>query len=278
MKALALSVLLAMATVPLLAQQEDAEGCKDSAVLSRMKSCWIDSCDKKDFDKAMLRTGPDSDQAITPQTSVEGSVETIIYKCTDNVSFLAMARNAENALKSAGLTIVFSGPGYDGTPTVTARKGGLWVSVEPATNGGQTYTQTIVRSQQMEQQMAATAEEWETSINATGSCSIYGVLFDSGKSSIQPSSTTCLNEMAKLLKKNTAWKMQVEGHTDNVGGKEANLKLSQARAEAVRTWLIAHGVAADRLVAKGFGETKPVVPNSDEQGRSKNRRVDLRKL
>ena len=277
MKTLAMFLLLTLASFPLHAQQEDAEGCKDSDALSRMRNCSIYTCDKKDFDKAVLRTGPDKD-GERPEKSVEGSVETIIYQCADNVSFLSMARNAENALKSAGYTMVFSGPGDNFSPAVTARKGGMWVAVETSVNGGQTYTQTVVRVQQMEQQMAATAEDWETTINDKGYCSIYGVLFDSGKSSIQVSSAPCLNEMVKLLKKNAAWKMQVEGHTDNVGGKEANAKLSQARADAVRSWLIGHGIAGDRLMAKGFGEAKPIEDNLTEEGRSKNRRVDLRKL
>lgn len=277
MKKLATIFLLTFVSLPILAQQEDAEGCKDPSALSRMRSCWIDSCEKKDFDKADLINGPLKEDAM-PRTAVEGVLERNVYHCAENVSLLAMARNAEGALKAAGYTTVFSGTADNGNPAVTARKGGVWVSVETGINGEQTYTATVVHSQEMEQQMAASAEEWETSINATGSCSIYGVLFDSGKSSIQPSSASCLNEMVKLLRKNAGWKMQVEGHTDNVGGKEANAKLSQARADAVRTWLTGHGVAADRLTAKGFGETKPVSPNVDEAGRSKNRRVDLRKL
>ena len=278
MKMLAAVLLLSLATLPLYAQAEDAEGCKDSSVLSRMRSCSIESCEKKDFDKGDLIIGP-VNEAGRQQKSVEGAVETIVYRCTKNVSQLAIARNASSALKAAGYTIVYDGPGPDGLPAVTARKGGLWASIETSYNGDDIdYTETVVRSKEMEQQMAASAEEWETSINATGYCSIYGILFDSGKSSIQPSSASCLNEMVKLLRKNAAWKMQVEGHTDNVGGKEANARLSQARADAVRTWLTGHGVAADRLTAKGFGETKPVAPNVDEEGRSKNRRVDLRKL
>ncbi|MEO6259041.1 MAG: OmpA family protein [Thermoanaerobaculia bacterium] len=278
MKTLAAVLLLSLTTLPIHAQTEDAEGCKDSSILSRMRSCSIESCDKKDFDKAELRVGPDKEGG-PQQKAVEGSVETMVYHCTKNVSHLAIARNTSNALKAAGFTIVYDGPGSDERPAVTARKGGVWVSVETSFNGDDIYyTETVVRSQEMEQQMAATAEEWETAINATGYCSIYGVLFDSGKSSIQTSSAVCLNEMVKLLKKNTAWKMQVEGHTDNVGGKEANAKLSQARAEAVRSWLISHGIPGDRLIAKGFGDTKPIDENLSDAGRSKNRRVDLRKL
>jgi outer membrane protein OmpA-like peptidoglycan-associated protein len=267
-------LVLTLAAFPLTAQEEDAEGCKDSTVLSRMKSCHIESCDKKDFDSANIRTGHEDEKV----RAVEGEVEIITYRCGDNVSFLSIARNAESALKAAGYTAVYSGAGVNEAPVYSAHKGGVWVEVQTSNNGGQTYIETVVRSKEMEQQMAASAEEWESAINSTGYCSIYGVLFDTGKATIQPSSEKCLAEMAKLLTKNPSWKMQVEGHTDNVGAADANLKLSQARADAVRSWLGAHGVAAARLVAKGFGDSKPVADNSSDEGRAKNRRVDLRKM
>ncbi len=267
-------LLLTLFVSPLFAQEEDAEGCKDSSTLSRMKSCHIRSCDKKDFDQAQIPTGSADEQVQV----VEGEVETIIYECADNVSFLQMARNAENALKRAGFTTVYSGGGMNTYPTYSARKGGVWVNVQTQPNGGQTYTQIVVHTKEMEQQMVASAEAMEADIAKSGYCSIYGVHFDTGKAAILPDSESCLGEMAKLLKSNASWKLQVEGHTDNVGGKEANLKLSQARADSVRGWLVSHGVEGSRLTAKGFGETKPVAENTTEDGRARNRRVDLRKL
>lgn len=274
MKNILVMLALALLVSPLLAQEEDAEGCKDSARLSRMKSCRIESCDQKDFDSAQVRTGPDEGQ----MKDVEGQVETIIYSCLDNVSFLQMARNAENALKLAGFTTVYAGKGTNEYPSYTGRKGGVWVHVQTQPNGSQTYTQTIITTKEMEQQMVASAESMEADITKSGYCSIYGIHFDTGKASILPDSAECLGEMAKVMKKNAAWKLQVEGHTDNVGGKETNMKLSQARADSVRLWLTEHGVQAARLTSKGFGETKPVAGNMDEEGRAKNRRVDLRKL
>ncbi len=72
--------------------------------------------------------------------------------------------------------------------------------------------------------------------------------------------------------------MLVAGHTDNVGMNEMNLALSRQRAESVIAWLAAHGIEKVRLVPAGFGATRPVAPNTDEDGRQKNRRVDLVKL
>jgi outer membrane protein OmpA-like peptidoglycan-associated protein len=130
----------------------------------------------------------------------------------------------------------------------------------------------------MEQQMVADAEAWAEEINRTGSCSIYGILFDTGKSTIQPESRKCLEEVVKLLNDNPGWRMQVEGHTDNVGAKAANQKLSEERAAAVVAWLASNGIERSRLTSKGFGDSVPVAENGTEEGRAKNRRVALRKL
>ena len=72
--------------------------------------------------------------------------------------------------------------------------------------------------------------------------------------------------------------MTIEGHTDNVGAKETNMKLSQRRAEAVRSWLVGQGIDGGRLLARGLGDSKPVAENATEDGRAKNRRVALVKM
>lgn len=84
--------------------------------------------------------------------------------------------------------------------------------------------------------------------------------------------------MLKLLQANGAWAMVVAGHTDNVDGVEMNLARSRQRAEAVIVWLTDWGIEKARLVPAGFGDTRPIAPNTDEEGRQKNRRVDLVKL
>jgi outer membrane protein OmpA-like peptidoglycan-associated protein len=85
-----------------------------------------------------------------------------------------------------------------------------------------------------------------------------------------------LDEVAATLKDHPEVKnVRVEGHTDDTGGAAANVKLSQSRAEVVREYLVTHGVAAGRLTAKGYGDTRPVASNTTAAGRKTNRRTDF---
>ena len=106
----------------------------------------------------------------------------------------------------------------------------------------------------------------------------HGILFDVNKSSIKPESSGTLNEVAKLLKSHTDLRLEIDGYTDNDGDANANLQLSQSRANAVKAALIKMGIDASRLTAKGFGETKPVDSNDNAEGKANNRRVEFVKI
>jgi hypothetical protein len=95
----------------------------------------------------------------------------------------------------------------------------------------------------MEQVMTANADGWAQQINQSGRVSVYGINFDTGKSTIRPDSEPALSEVVKLLQANASWAMVVAGHTDNVGSQATNLVLSRERAQSVIAWLSAHGVA-----------------------------------
>ncbi|HWC98634.1 MAG TPA: OmpA family protein [Candidatus Sulfopaludibacter sp.] len=113
------------------------------------------------------------------------------------------------------------------------------------------------------------------SLAKTCHVALYGVLFDFNKSTLQPTSDGVLQQVASLLTADKALKLEVQGHTDNVGNDAYNQTLSEARAKAVQSWLVQHSVGADRLTAKGYGKTKPVADNGSDEGRSKNRRVEI---
>jgi outer membrane protein OmpA-like peptidoglycan-associated protein len=84
--------------------------------------------------------------------------------------------------------------------------------------------------------------------------------------------------LVKLLAAHEEWRFEVQGHTDNAATPAQNLALSDARARAVVAWLTGHGVAPARLVARGYGDTKPLESNETDDGRVKNRRIQLKKL
>jgi outer membrane protein OmpA-like peptidoglycan-associated protein len=252
-------------------QRPDARGCQDPSILSRMTGCTILRCEQKDYNIFKMPIGkPNKFQ------DVEGAFEKVGYVCPAGVSGLQTFRNAENALKGKGYQVVYTDNYSNVRFTLTAKQGEQWVSVYSA---GVEYTVTAVKQKQMEQQMQAnTADGWGEQIRQTGRVSIYGINFDTGKATIRPDSESVLNEVLLLLQKEPEWYMLVAGHTDSVGSDAVNTPLSRQRAEAVVAWLTAKGVDRSRLIAAGFGPKKPVADNDSEEGRAKNRRVDLVKL
>ena len=106
----------------------------------------------------------------------------------------------------------------------------------------------------------------------------HGINFDYNKAIIKPESMGTLNMIIQVMKDNPDLKFEVGGHTDSDGDDNYNLKLSQQRAEAVRTQLISMGIESSRLVAKGYGESKPMTDNNTPEGKANNRRVEFVKI
>ena len=106
----------------------------------------------------------------------------------------------------------------------------------------------------------------------------HGINFDVNKAIIKPESMGAINGIVQILKDNPDLKFEIGGYTDSDGDDAANMKLSQLRADAVRTQLISMGIDAGRLTAKGYGETKPIADNTTPEGKANNRRVEFAKL
>ncbi|MBF0281795.1 MAG: OmpA family protein [Zetaproteobacteria bacterium] len=104
---------------------------------------------------------------------------------------------------------------------------------------------------------------------------IPGVLFENDSAKITTASNVILDNAVAVMKKHTELKVEVGAHTDSVGSTAYNLKLSDRRAQSVMNYLTSHGVSANRLTSKGYGESKPVAKNNSEENRAKNRRVEL---
>jgi outer membrane protein OmpA-like peptidoglycan-associated protein len=115
-------------------------------------------------------------------------------------------------------------------------------------------------------------------LDEKGRVQLYGILFDLDQATLQPESTKQLQHVVSLMKENPDLRLEVQGHTDNQGSDNYNRELSQRRAETVVTYLGLFGIDSRRLVSKGYGESQPVNPNTTEEGRAKNRRVELVKL
>jgi outer membrane protein OmpA-like peptidoglycan-associated protein len=135
----------------------------------------------------------------------------------------------------------------------------------------------VVAPQQMETKMVfVNADEMSRSLVDSGKIALYGIYFDSDKDSVRPDSQPTLQEIAKLLNANRSLKVSIVGHTDNQGKPDYNLDLSRRRAAAVVRELVSkYGIAADRLGSFGCGFYSPVASNETEDGKAKNRRVEL---
>lgn len=124
--------------------------------------------------------------------------------------------------------------------------------------------------------VTVSAGDMSKSIAATGKVALYGIYFDTNKSVVKPESKPTLDQIAQLLKSQPTLKLGVVGYTDNVGGADANLALSKRRSEAVVRALVEdYNVAESRLTPTGAGMGSPLASNDSEDGRAKNRRVEL---
>jgi len=124
--------------------------------------------------------------------------------------------------------------------------------------------------------LAEEPEQIEQALSESGRAEVYGIYFDFASATIRPESEVVLKQIAGILKKNPSWRLNVEGHTDNVGGDAYNLQLSNRRAEAVKQALAErYHVDPTRLSTAGFGATRPKESNETMEGRARNRRVEL---
>lgn len=254
------------------APRVDKPGCKDHSLFpSRMPEYLIEDCKTEDFAAYDFMT------LKGPKTRVEGKFTFITYAFTGKreaePSGLAVVRNYENAIKKIGGTIAQIDP--DRWVNGSLIKDGQETWFEIYKGNGKIWLR-IIEKKAMEQTIVADATALGNDIRSTGHTAIYGIYFDTGKSTIKPESAKAIGEIAKMLKADPSLKIYIVGHTDNQGGVESNIKLSQDRGDAVLQALVRdHGIAASRLRSYGCGLFSPVASNDSEDGRAKNRRVEL---
>jgi len=162
--------------------------------------------------------------------------------------------------------------------TIYAVENRFWASDLKKIGKGQTLLQVdIIESKPMETKMVTVAaEEMAEEISSSGSIALYGIYFDTDKSVIKPESAATMEQIARLLNTNPALKLLVVGHTDNVGTYGYNTELSKNRSNAVVKELTGnYAIRNDRLTPVGVAFACPIASNKTEEGRSKNRRVEL---
>jgi len=119
------------------------------------------------------------------------------------------------------------------------------------------------------------AEEMQAALDNDGRVAVYGINFDTDKDTLKPGAEEVIIEIVKLLQNNESLQLEIQGHTDNTGGADHNLDLSERRAATVKRFLLLYGIDEGRLTTKGYGMTQPIADNSTEEGRAENRRVEL---
>jgi len=256
--------------------QEDKKGCKDHPLFTRMEGFYIARCSREDF-AAETFIDPETKKKVT----IEGRKYIIEYGLKKGFektySRLQISRNYLNAITKIGGNGYENHPQYPDSTYMKIVKDGkeIWAAFWQgyAALAGKLC---VIEKQAMTQEIVADAKFMAEGINTTGHVAIYGIYFDFNKADVKPESEPALKEITKLLQQDPKLKIYVVGHTDNVGGLDYNMKLSQQRAEAVVKELVSkYKIAPDRLKAGGAGPLAPVASNDTEEGKAKNRRVEL---
>jgi outer membrane protein OmpA-like peptidoglycan-associated protein len=256
--------------------QSDIAGSRDHPLFNRMSGFYIEEYTSADFGEHAFPVLK-ADGEMENQT-VEGRKTQIGYRIKEGAkqpSSLQIARNYVNASAPDGGKVLFDTKDPSNRiVTIRMAKGGreIWVNIETGGDQAEAYVLTIVEKGAMVQEITANAIFDE--LSKQGRIALY-ILFDTGKATIKPESQGIVRQVVDMMKAHPELKVAVEGHTDNVGSPASNKSLSQQRAQSVVAAITAQGIPAARLSAAGFGQDKPVADNATEEGRAKNRRVEL---
>jgi OmpA-OmpF porin, OOP family len=277
--ALMIAVVIALPAGITVAQDEENEPkAKDTPYFSGMPNYKITDSYDQEFADYRFFNGKDCNTA-------EGKKSHRAYTLKEDAqpaSELQISRNYANAVKEMGGTVVFEGlcEGADCAENcgyrmmvgkVVEGDNELWVEVVPF-NDGNDYYITLIAKESMKQDV--TASGMLDALNRDGRVALY-INFDFGKATIRPDSKPIIDQIVQMMKASQGLELSIEGHTDNVGDSASNIILSQSRSKEVAATIVAQGIDTKRLSTLGHGEDKPIASNDSEDGRAKNRRVEL---
>jgi OmpA-OmpF porin, OOP family len=187
----------------------------------------------------------------------------------DGMSNLEFAAVYADAFKAAGWTAITKIPEHlEGTDVLLV--------FHYAKNGRNIWARLHYMHTELNVMVAdLSADDFAAKLEKACRLTLSGVTFDFNQATLRPDSTPTLEKAAAVLVAHPAFAVEVQGHTDNVGGDASNQTLSERRAKTVKDWLIAHKVAAAKLSSNGYGKSQPVETNDTPEGRARNRRVEL---
>lgn len=268
------------ATNGLLQAQDyiDKENCKDHPFFNRLEKFYLADC-QENYDEYAFTIGQDKTQTL------EGTVTKMIYSSTipygpELPSIFQVVKNYENAILKMGGKKVYSKTASDGGwtgATFHFQKDGneYWLGIYDLLNNPvDEFTFVLLTKEGMKQEIEASA--MFDKINSGSPLTLY-INFETGKSSIKSESQNIIDELYRMLNENPSLSVIIEGHTDNVGNQTSNKSLSEQRALSIKNALVNKGISGDRMKTVGYGQDRPIADNSTDEGKAKNRRVEIKK-
>ena len=308
---LILGIIALMVSTNLIAQStSDIDGAKDYPLVSRFQGSVIEWYQIRNFDRYFILSVKDNKIS---NYEIDGKITRIQYAVGKEHSAFEIYKSYENSLKASGFKILttlndkncgvnlqeqlynreFNGlnklpsgakdPGDDEFYYLAAKKKidnkDIYIVVYTGfERGSLEITFDAIEVQSIEKGLVS-VKDLETDISQNGHIAIYDIHFDTAKSVIKPESSDALKNIAEYLNANPNKKYLIVGHTDNTGNFDANMKLSLDRAKSVMNELVTkYGVKQEQLKAYGDGQTAPITTNKTDEGKAKNRRVEIVEL